>query len=58
VSATFSAEARLIHAGTARTPDQPAAPAPDGLIRLSVGIEPAADLIAGIGQVLAAAEVP
>jgi cystathionine beta-lyase/cystathionine gamma-synthase len=36
----------------------PGETAPDGLIRLSVGIEPAADLIADIGQALAGPEVP
>jgi cystathionine gamma-lyase len=32
--------------------------APDGLIRLSVGVEPAADLITDIEQALAVPEVP
>jgi cystathionine gamma-lyase len=32
--------------------------APDGLIRLSVGVEPAADLMADIGQALNTLEVP
>jgi len=36
----------------------PGETAPDGLIRLSVGIEPAADLIADIDQALATPEVP
>jgi cystathionine beta-lyase/cystathionine gamma-synthase len=36
----------------------PGETAPAGLIRLSVGIEPAADLIADIGQALAGQEVP
>jgi cystathionine beta-lyase/cystathionine gamma-synthase len=36
----------------------PGETAPDGLIRLSVGIEPVADLIADIGQALAGLEVP
>ena len=80
----FSAESRLIHAGTERVPGQPATPplapasiyvssgtprggvestwerrarwpaenAPAGLIRLSVGVEPATDLIADIDQAL------
>jgi O-acetylhomoserine/O-acetylserine sulfhydrylase-like pyridoxal-dependent enzyme len=41
-----SAESRLIHAGTSRT---------ESLIRLSAGIEPAADLIADIDHSLEAA---
>ena len=32
--------------------------APDGLIRLSVGVEPAADLMADIDQALQTLEVP
>ncbi len=36
----------------------PGETAPPGLIRLSVGIEPAADLIADIDQALATLEVP
>ena len=36
----------------------PAETAPDGLIRLSVGVEPAADLIADIDQALQTLEVP
>ena len=36
----------------------PGETAPAGLIRLSVGVEPAADLIADIDQALATPEVP
>ena len=36
----------------------PGETAPDGLIRLSVGVEPAADLIADIDHALRALEVP
>jgi cystathionine gamma-synthase len=36
----------------------PSETAPAGLIRLSVGVEPAADLIADIDQALSAMEVP
>ena len=36
----------------------PGETAPDGLIRLSVGVEPAADLITDIGQALNTLEVP
>ena len=43
-SESFSGESRLIHAG--------AETAPAGLIRLSVGIEPAADLITDIDYAL------
>jgi cystathionine beta-lyase/cystathionine gamma-synthase len=75
VPGPFTAESRLIHAGTARTASEPATPplvpasigvestwerrarwpaetAPAGLIRLSVGVEPASDLITDIDQAL------
>jgi len=48
----FSAESRLVQAAAAGAPTVVDNTAATGLIRLSVGVEPAADLITDIDQAL------